>query len=632
MAQREFGLPIFPVVGGRPDLVRDVSGLQVYREFLVGRFGPEFASVPLQSLVAAVRGWDWQPAQADCPVGQLRYSGSANLPPRATVDPAQATTACLAPPVVLEALPAWQQPLWASRPLNESLFDRLSAVDVDRGFLMGVVRNGVLLVRDISEVPPFALPNYSSALEAEGPVSAVVADEVAKGWVVPVLPPLRFVHPLGAVPKGEGDVRVIHDHSVPIGVGVNDHEVYVRYTWDSLDLAVRYLVPHAYMARLDISAYYRHFMVHPSQWELQGFEWGGVSYVDTRVQFGLRLAPELAHRFTMFLKRVFHANGLMAVVGVMDDYLLIHLDREACLLMLVVAAALLADLGFSVNFKPGKTVLPAKLQKFVGVVINSARFTLSLPLEKLSVLLEGVAELLGRRKVGRKDLQRLVGRMQWAAKVVYGGRAFMRSLLDGLSTMYHPGHHVRVSSLMRADLRWWLEHASLHNGQVSLAPASPAFFVYTDACLSPAPSVGVFCAGGFVSLSGAALAQLALPLPPAGSDINVWECFAVLVAVHLFAAWWRGARVLVLCDNASTVAWLTGGAPRPQAARVLVQALFGLCVQWHVRLAVQHIPGESNVLADALSRRQWGRFGTECAAALGVDSPFLSCVLPALQG
>jgi hypothetical protein len=30
------------------------------------------------------------------------------------------------------------------------------------------------------------------------------------------------------------------------------------------------------MARLDISAYYRHFMVHPSQWELQGFEWGGL--------------------------------------------------------------------------------------------------------------------------------------------------------------------------------------------------------------------------------------------------------------------------------------------------------------------------------------------------------------------
>jgi hypothetical protein len=134
------------------------------------------------------------------------------------------------------------------------------------------------------------------------------------------------------------------------------------------------------------------------------------------VQFGLRLAPELAHRFTMFIKRVLHATGLNAVVGVMDDYLLVHVDREACLVMLVVASALLADLGFSVNFKPGKTVLPARVQKFVGVVINSARFTLSLPPEKLQVLLEGVGVALQRRTIGRKPLQRLVGRMQWAAK------------------------------------------------------------------------------------------------------------------------------------------------------------------------------------------------------------------------
>jgi hypothetical protein len=166
---------------------------------------------------------------------------------------------------------------------------------------------------------------------------------------------------------------------------------------------------------------------------------------------------------------------------------------------------------------------------------------------------------------------------------------------------------------------------------VSLAPAATTFFVYTDACLSPTPSVGVFCAGAFVSLSGASLALLGLPLPPEGADINVWECFAVLAAVQLFQGWWRGARVLFHCDNSATVAWLSGGAPRPVAARELVQRLFGLCVAGHVRMGVQHIPGESNVLADALSRRQWARFGPECAGVLAVESPFLRDVLPTVQ-
>ena len=629
---QEFGLPIFPVVGGHPDVVRGVAGLQPYREFLVGRFGAEFAvQQPLAVLVAALRGWPWQPAAADCPVGSLRYSGAGPLPPCATVDPREATTSILAPDVVPAELPAWQQAVWAARPLSCEVFDRLSAVDVDRDFLMGVVRNGVLLVPEVAALQPFSTPNDGSALQEHAMVSAVVADEVAQGWVTPVDQPSRFVHPLGSVPKGDGGIRVIHDHSVPVGVGVNDHETYVRYTWDSLDSAVRYLVPHAFMARLDISAYYRHFMVHPSHWELQGFVWDGVAYVDSRVQFGLRLAPELAHRFTMFIKRLLHANGLGAVVGVMDDYLLLHVEYEACLVMLVVAAALLADLGFSVNFKPGKTVLPARVQKFVGVVINSARFSLSLPQDKLSVLLAGVSEVLRRRTVARKVLQRLVGRMQWASRVIYGGRVFMRSCLDGLSTVKHPGHHVTLTAQMKADLGWWLQHAACHNGRLSLAVGLPSLLVFTDACLSPVPSIGVFCEWAFVSLSGASLAALGLSLPPDGADINVWECFAILAAVHLFGPWWRGSRVLVHYDNAATVAWLTGGGPRPVAARALVQEMFGLCVRLHIRLSVQHIPGTSNVLADALSRAQWPRFGPACAEALGVHSPFLSAVLPALQ-
>jgi hypothetical protein len=120
-------------------------------------------------------------------------------------------------------------------------------------------------------------------------------------------------------------------------------------------------------------------------------------------------------------------------------------------------------------------------------------------------------------------------------------------------------------------------------------------------------------------------------MPPPGADINPWECFAILLAVRWFGAWWARSRVVFMCDNAATVAWLSGGAPRPPAARVLVQELFALCLQHHIRLAVVHIPGEQNVLADALSRQQWGRFGPACAEVLGVSSPFLSVVLPSLQ-
>lgn len=564
-------------------------------------------------------------------MGSWSTGGSKPLPVGATDDPAAATSALRAPPVDLEALPRWQQAAWRAAPLNRALFRQLLALDADREFLLGVVHNGLLLVPAVEQLQPFALPNYPSAAAEAARVQQVLAEEVQQGWVLPVAAPPRFVHPLGVVPKSSGGIRVIHNHSAPVGSSVNDQEVYVRYSWDTLEMAMPFFVPHVYMAKLDISAYYRHFMVHPSQWEVQGFEFGGCYYVDSRLQFGLRMAPEAAHRFTTCIKRVLHANGVQATVGVMDDYLFFHCSYLVCLVCLAVAVALLLDLGFVVNMGPTKTVLPSRSQKFVGVVLNSARMTLSLPGDKLQGLLQDVRAVLKEHTVRAHDLQALVGKMQWASKVVYGGRVFQRSLIDGIAQVQHPGQHVTVDAAMRADLQWWLSYAAAHNGVLSMAPGGRTYFVHTDACLSPVPSIGIFADGAFLSLAVPQLQGLGLQLPPADADINIWECFALLVAVWLLGDYWAKRRLLVFCDNSSTVSWVGAGAPRPVAAQAMVQQLFGLCVQQQIRLSVQHVPGEENVLADALSRQDWQRFGLTACEALHVDSPFLSTVLPALQ-
>ena len=117
--------------------------------------------------------------------------------------------------------------------------------------------------------------------------------------------------------------------------------------------------------------------------------------------------------------------------------------------------------------------------------------------------------------------------------------------------------------------------------------------------------------------------------PPADRDnINLWECFAVLVAVMCFGDCWQRSRVMVFSDNAATVSWVSKGAPRPPAARVLVRRLFDLCLRSQVRLCISHVAGVQNVLADTLSRRQWPQFGAAAAAALRIDSPLLRDVLP----
>lgn len=630
----EFGLPVYSQAGSRAAAVRSVSpDLQVFVQHAEQELGVDgVLAAPLFELVQAFRGWNWKPSPPDCPVGKLCYEGDGPLPRFATIDASQATTACQPVPVEPSNLPAWQQMLWQHRPLNVELFARLLQLDADRGFLLPMIEHGVMLLADSAQLQPFDLPNYPSALEERERLGVIIQEEIERGWITEVSEPPQFVHPLGVVPKPSSNgIRVIHDHSVPVGQGLNFQQVYVRYTWDSLDSALAFFVPHVYMARLDISAYYRHFLVHPSQWQLQSFQFEGKYYVDSRLQFGARNAPEIAHRVTMAIKRILFANGIPALCCVMDDYLFFHCNQQVCRVILAVAIALLQDLGFEVNLRPGKTVEPAESQKFLGVVLNSARMTLSLPADKLSTTLSAVCDMLGRRTVSKKALQSLHGRLQWASRVVYGGKAFLRAISDGLSSVVHPGHHISLSGSIKADLWWWQRHSAAQNGVLRVSPTLTTHYVYTDACLAPVPCVGIFHAGGFASFDASQLAGLGLSPPLDSDNINLWECFAVLVALVLFPDVFRASRVVVYCDNAASVAWITGGSPRPAAARTIVQRLFEMCVHLHIRLNVVPIEGMANVLADAVSRRQWGRFGPLAAAALGCESEFLSGILPSLQ-
>ena len=393
-----------------------------------------------------------------------------------------------------------------------------------------------------------------------------------------------------------------------------------------------FFVPHVFMARLDISAYYRHFMVHPSQWCFQTFRFNGKTYVDTRLEFGSRIAPEVAHRVTMFVKRVLYANGLLALCCVMDDYLMFHMMKHVCRIMLAVSIALLQDLGFAVNMLPGKTVEPARSQKFLGVILNSARMSLSLPANKLQATLQAVTAVLAKKSVTHKVLQSLHGRLQWASRVVFGGKAFMRSLSDAMWSVSHPGHHVKVSREMRADLGWWQAYATLQNGVLRISPQLSTHYVYTDACLAPIPCIGFFHAGAFAALDRQHLVTCGLQPPLSDfDDINLWECFAIYVVLSLLPDVFATSRVLVYCDNAAAVAWVTGGAPRPLLARTIIQHLFELCLKLHIRLSVVPIAGEANVLADAASRRHWQRFGMLASRTLECDSAFLSLVLPSFQ-
>jgi hypothetical protein len=291
----------------------------------------------------------------------------------AVLEASLATTACRLPlEACLAALPAglraWVWDVRSRCPLDPVVWQSAFAADSDLEFLMYLVEVGVHVL-PVDRLPaPFRVRNHRSFKDAASLAAPIVWQEVAEGCLVPAPSGCvsRFVHPLGAVPKGES-VRVIHDLSSPEGGSVNDLQRHWRRSWLCADAIMAMLRPGDWIAKTDVSAYYRHFPVHPAHWPLLACEVGGVQLWDTRLPFGLRTAPEVADRVTSALsRRAVAVGGVERLAAIVDDFTFfsqcpVKCGRDWRWFMDDCAA-----LGLSMN-QP-KSAAPAQCQKVVGVV------------------------------------------------------------------------------------------------------------------------------------------------------------------------------------------------------------------------------------------------------------------------
>jgi hypothetical protein len=561
------------------------------------------------------------PAMCDLPSGGSLCDPAPHLPGgTAVLEAALATTACRLPlEACLDALPValreWVRAVRARRPLDAGVWRSAFALDPDADFLAYLVDTGVHVL-PVDRVPlPFRVDNHHSFVSAAVLAAPLVWQEVEDGWLV-LAPPgcdSRFVHPMGAVPKGPS-VRVIHDLSSPRGASVNDLQRHWRRSWLCADSIMAMLRPGDWIAKTDVSAYYRHFPVHPVHWPLLACGLEGSVLWDTRLPFGLRTAPEVADRVTAALaRRAETVGGISRLAAIVDDFTFFGQCPEQCARDWQWFMGDCSALGLTMN-QP-KSAPPAQRQKVVGVVFDSVAMSASLDGDKVAALKQRLAAFGGRRKCTVLELQSLLGHLYYASRVVFAGRTFVFHLAALLrSATGRPRHHrLHLTAAARADVQWWLDHVDGCNGHQAILPHAPVLWrvFQTDASLTGAggmPCVGVWLQGGYVSLSSADLSAMFGDVPSVQADINVWEMYAVVVACRLFGDAMAGQHWRVRTDNAACEAWLMRGVRSSPVVAAWLAELMGMCLRLGFRLTAKHIPGAENCVADALSRRHWDVF------------------------
>ena len=96
--------------------------------------------------------------------------------------------------------------------------------------------------------------------------------------------------------------------------------------------------------------------------------------------------------------------------------------------------------------------------------------------------------------------------------------------------------------------------------------------------------------------------HLAIPKGFRNLDIIHLEMVNILVALRVYAHAWKGAYILIKCDNDAVVKVLSGGKARDPFLGACARNAWYLAALADVQLQYTHVLGKNNCVANLLSR------------------------------
>lgn len=473
--------------------------------------------------------------------------------------------------------------------------------------------------------------NLKSAIEMPEVVDKKLKKELEAGRIAGpfVEPPFPNMHisPLGVVPKKiEGQFRLIHHLSYPNGSSVNDGipEEYSSVQYHNIQDAISFIkhLPNAFLAKTDIESAFRIIPIHPSQRHLLGFKWKNQFYYDKCLPMGLAESCRIFEAFSTAIEWAAYRHcKASAIVHVLDDFLFIESSLSQCAQSLQNFTKLCSEIG--VPLAPDKTFGPDQVMPFLGITLDTILQEARLPLDKLDECRNLCRAFQNKKKITLKELQSIIGKLQFATSVVVPGRPFLRRLIDLTKGIRKPSYKIRLNSGGRADLNMWSEFLDRFNGKSFFLSdtwlTSDTLSLYTDA----SSTIGYGAVFGNSWFSGT------WNLPCETPHINILELYPIVVALVVWAAHFSQKAIWLFTDNLSLVSIINNQTSRDPQIMALIRILVLNCLQHNIMVRATHIPGAQNVLADALSRSQVELFKTLLPSADRLPTTVPSHLKPA---
>ena len=258
--------------------------------------------------------------------------------------------------------------------------------------------------------------------------------------------------------------------------------------------------------------------------------------------------------------------------------------------------SLCRTLGIVINEKKSDLV-PSQSAKYLGMTIDTGAGKVFPSLARVEKFLTVAERFCTMQSPPAQLWQVILGHLASLERLVPHVRLRMRSLQWHLKSQWSPESDppslpVALPEEAGQDLSWWMVRDHLLVG-VRFGTPAPDLHLYSDASSS---GWGAHLLDQNVSGVWSAQEKLL--------HINLLEMKALFLGLQAFQEDVAGHHVTAMCDNSTVVAYVNkqgGTVSRPLC--LLTSRLLRWTESFDVHLEARYLPGESNVLADVLSRR-----------------------------
>lgn len=375
----------------------------------------------------------------------------------------------------------------------------------------------------------------------------------------------QFISSYFLVNKSLGDKRFILNLKL-----LNEFITPPHFKMENVKTALRLITKNCYLASIDLKDAYLLIPIADEFKKYLRFSFEGKLFEFNCLPFGLCTAPYV---FTKLLKPVVHhlrSVGLTSV-AYLDDFLLIAKSESECLDNVRSTQATLESLGFILNCDKCQ-LTPSRQCKFLGFVLNSEDFCISLPQKKREAILSMAQRFRSRNACKIRDLAQFIGTLVAAAPAVAYGLLYTKGLERAkfIALTESGGNFdskMTLESSLKPDLDWWIRNIMITTNLIKQNKYEMEIF--TDASLT---GWGAYCnkkkSHGWWSLE------------ERSHHINFLELTAAFYGLKCFA---HSCEILLRIDNTTAISYINrmGSVQYPKLSK-LCKEIWEWCEARHI--------------------------------------------------